>query len=256
MHGGENSKTREITGVDELLHRHRGDELLVVGAQAARPRRRAQTDERHVGPFGREHPMAIEVEPLMGLVNEHEIGWWQLATHQRLYRSHQHQPVAVRHPVVCLDDTDVAHALSMELLERLIDELNRRDREEDRSLDIPASADHCAGDARFACAGWQLQHDPPRAIGIRVAHANDCGSLIRSKRRAGRANVRSNGVGQILRALPIDSAASRYRWRYPHRVILTQALAFICGRSWGPLIGTRRALTKFLQLRRVGLRMD
>ena len=65
----EHPERRQVAGLDQLLCCRADDQLVEMLAEAARPRRRRQADERHVRPCGAAQPFAVELEPAMHFVD-------------------------------------------------------------------------------------------------------------------------------------------------------------------------------------------
>src|SRR5690554_3574249 len=178
---GEHAEVREIARVNQVLRRRRDDEVIEVLAEPARPRRCAQPDERHVLPLRALHPVAVELEPAMRLVNHHHLGFRQASALKRLDAGNLYRLRPVGERVVSLDDANVGDAFAPKGGDRLVDEAQGRNHEDDAvALGGGAFGDggayHC-----LACASGRLNHRPALAREERIAQRLHGFGLVRAE---------------------------------------------------------------------------
>jgi hypothetical protein len=131
-----------------------------VLAEALRPGRRRQPDERHPLPLGPLHPVAIELEPAVGLVHDNDVGDRELAPSQGLNAGDLNRPAEIGQRVIGLDHADVADAVLPEPFDGLVDQADRR-HGEDHPLALGEGAlDDGRGEDSFATAGRGHDHGP------------------------------------------------------------------------------------------------
>ena len=94
----------KIAIADQIRGGRGDDQIIVVFAEAASPRRRRQADKRNVGAIL--HPSEDFAMELMGLVDDDEIDVWPFATCDRLDAAHLDRLIAIGALVDALHDAE------------------------------------------------------------------------------------------------------------------------------------------------------
>ena len=113
--------------------------------------------------------MAVKIKPAVRLIDEDKIGRWEVAAHQTLDAGNLHRPIALRHPMIGLNDANVVDSLGNEFLQRLVNQLDGRDNEKASQSCIADTADHGGSHLGLAAAGGKLQQGATRPTLVGVA---------------------------------------------------------------------------------------
>src|SRR4029077_17145169 len=124
------------------------------------------------------------LEHAMAFIDDDEISEGKIATDQGLHAGDLYRPTPVSEFVIRLNDADVTdrNALGDKLQDGLVDQLQRRDDEEDAPAAFEFSPCDIGGDNRLAAASRHLSHDMT-AIGDFLLELFDEPNLVRAEVR-------------------------------------------------------------------------